>query len=56
MIVRTRPRRGKKRDDLKTIPVAGLTTSTPFSDTSTSYSSHANAYVTKPIDFDVFEK
>ena len=40
--------------DLKHIPVVVLTTSEAEEDVLRSYSLHANAYVTKPVDFDRF--
>lgn len=40
--------------DLLAIPVAVLTTSQAESDIQSSYSLHANSYVTKPVDFDSF--
>jgi CheY-like chemotaxis protein len=44
-----------KRDkDLLTIPVVVLTTSEAEEDVLRSYSLHANAYVTKPVDFERF--
>ncbi|HWO66095.1 MAG TPA: response regulator [Umezawaea sp.] len=44
-----------KRDaDLRTIPVVVLTTSGAEEDVLLSYQLHANAYVTKPVDFDAF--
>jgi CheY-like chemotaxis protein len=39
---------------LKSIPVVVLTTSDSEEDVATSYSLHANAYVTKPVDFERF--
>jgi CheY-like chemotaxis protein len=44
----------KADEDLKTIPVVVLTTSEAEEDIVRSYSLHANAYVTKPVDFDRF--
>ena len=44
----------KADPDLQTIPVVVLTTSTADEDVLRSYTLHANAYVTKPIDFDDF--
>ncbi|MDG4751591.1 response regulator [Micromonospora sp. WMMD718] len=41
---------------LKTIPVVVFTTSTVDTDVLASYTAHANAYVTKPIDLDDFER
>jgi CheY-like chemotaxis protein len=46
----------KADDDLKAIPVVVFTTSAAADDVVTSYGSHANAYVTKPIDLDDFER
>jgi CheY-like chemotaxis protein len=44
-----------KRDEaLRTIPVVVLTTSQAEEDVLRSYDLHANAYVTKPVDFDRF--
>jgi CheY-like chemotaxis protein len=40
--------------DLRTIPVVILTTSEAEEDILRSYQLHANAYVTKPVDFDRF--
>jgi CheY-like chemotaxis protein len=40
--------------DLRTIPVVVLTTSQAEEDVLRSYDLHANAYVTKPVDFDRF--
>ena len=40
--------------DLRQIPVVILTTSTADEDVLRSYDLHANAYVTKPVDFDAF--
>jgi CheY-like chemotaxis protein len=40
--------------DLRTIPVIVLTTSQADEDVMKSYQLHANAYVTKPVDFDGF--
>ncbi|RLK58806.1 response regulator [Actinokineospora cianjurensis] len=39
---------------LASIPVVVLTTSAAHDDVVSSYSLHANAYVTKPVDFDEF--
>jgi two-component system response regulator len=46
----------KADDDLKGIPVVVFTTSSTDTDVSSSYGAHANAYVTKPIDLDDFER
>jgi CheY-like chemotaxis protein len=44
----------KADDALRSIPVVVLTTSDSEDDVAKSYSLHANAYVTKPVDFDRF--
>ncbi len=44
----------KEDDVLKNIPVVILTTSGAEKDILKSYDLHANAYVTKPLDFDQF--
>jgi len=44
----------KADDRLRAIPVVVLTTSEAEEDVVRSYSLHANAYVTKPVDFDRF--
>jgi CheY-like chemotaxis protein len=44
----------KADQDLRTIPVVVLTTSEAEEDILRSYHLHANAYVTKPVDFDRF--
>jgi CheY-like chemotaxis protein len=44
----------KADPDLRTIPVVVLTTSEAEEDIFRSYDLHANAYVTKPVDFDRF--
>jgi len=44
----------KSDDDLKRIPVVVLTSSEAEEDVAKSYELHANAYLTKPIDFDGF--
>ncbi|WP_242907738.1 response regulator [Actinomadura terrae] len=44
----------KSHDDLSAIPVVVLTTSAAEEDILRSYALHANAYVTKPVDFDQF--
>src|SRR5664280_3836402 len=44
----------KEDDDLKTIPVVVLTTSSAEADILRSYHLHANSYVTKPVGFQPF--
>lgn len=44
----------KEDPHLQTIPVVVLTTSEAEEDVLRSYRLHANAYVTKPVDFDAF--
>jgi CheY-like chemotaxis protein len=44
----------KEDEKLKNIPVVVLTTSTAEKDILRAYDLHANAYVTKPLDFDQF--
>jgi CheY-like chemotaxis protein len=44
----------KADDELRHIPVVVLTTSKAEEDVLRSYKLHANAYVTKPVDFDHF--
>jgi CheY-like chemotaxis protein len=44
----------KNDEDLRRIPVVVLTTSAADEDIVRSYNLHANAYVTKPVDFDRF--
>jgi len=44
----------KNDPDLRRIPVVVLTTSDSEDDVTHSYSLHANAYVTKPVDFERF--
>ena len=44
----------KAHDDLRVIPVVVLTTSAAEEDILRSYQLHANAYVTKPVDFEQF--
>ncbi|GAA2702131.1 two-component system response regulator [Actinoplanes palleronii] len=46
----------KSNDALKRIPVVVLTTSTALPDITASYTRHANAFVTKPMDLDGFEE
>lgn len=46
----------KGDDDLRRIPVIVLTTSTAPSDVARCYDLHANCYISKPVDFDDFEK
>jgi CheY-like chemotaxis protein len=46
--------RVKADPDLRRIPVVVLTTSSSDEDIVRSYDLHANAYVTKPVDFDQF--
>jgi DNA-binding NarL/FixJ family response regulator len=44
----------KADEELRRIPVVVLTTSQADEDIRRSYQLHANAYVTKPVDFDTF--
>lgn len=44
----------KNDDHLKQIPVVMLTTSSAEKDIMESYKSHANCYITKPVDLDQF--
>jgi CheY-like chemotaxis protein len=44
----------KEDAGLRTIPVVVLTTSEAEEDILRSYDLHANAYVTKPVDFEAF--
>jgi CheY-like chemotaxis protein len=44
----------KTDPDLREIPIVVLTTSSAESDVLSSYQLHANAYVTKPVDFERF--
>jgi len=44
----------KTDPDLKMIPVIVLTTSSAEQDILNTYANHANAYITKPVDFDQF--
>ncbi|MFQ5980484.1 MAG: response regulator [Candidatus Heimdallarchaeota archaeon] len=46
----------KADDDLKRIPVVVLTTSQAEEDILRTYNSHANCYITKPVDFSQFLK
>lgn len=46
----------KKDNDLKTIPVIMLSTSSDDRDILESYRNHANCFITKPINFDEFSK
>ncbi|MEU9027167.1 response regulator [Streptomyces sp. NPDC048383] len=46
----------KNDEGFQTIPVVVLTTSAAPEDVSGAYSSHANAYVTKPVNLDEFER
>jgi CheY-like chemotaxis protein len=46
----------KTDDGLKPIPTIVFTTSSSMDDISSSYTAHANAYVTKPIDLDAYER
>lgn len=46
----------KRDDNLKNIPIVVLTTSKAEEDVLRSYNLHANAYITKPVDFDQFIK
>lgn len=49
-------RRIKSDDRLKTIPVVILTTSDAMPDVAQAYSNYANAYMTKPVDFEQFRE
>jgi CheY-like chemotaxis protein len=42
----------KADENLKSIPVIVLTTSRAHTDVTKAYDSHANCYITKPVDFD----
>lgn len=44
----------KYSEDLKSIPVVILTTSTAEEDIIETYNNHANSYITKPVDLDHF--
>ncbi|MFJ6709037.1 MULTISPECIES: response regulator [unclassified Streptomyces] len=46
----------KEDEDLRTIPVVVLTTSSAPEDVTGAYRKHANAYVTKPVNLDDFER
>ncbi|MFD9368441.1 response regulator [Streptomyces sp. NPDC060020] len=46
----------KNDADLRTIPVVVLTTSSAPDDVAGAYTSHANAYVTKPVNLEEFEQ
>ncbi|MEU3369320.1 response regulator [Streptomyces sp. NPDC006711] len=46
----------KSDEDLQTIPVVVLTTSAAPDDVTGAYTSHANAYVTKPVNLEEFEQ
>ena len=46
--------RSRRDPSLRRIPVVVLTTSKAEEDVLRSYDLHANAYVTKPVDFDRF--
>ena len=46
----------KSDPDLRSIPTIVFTTSSSDSDVVSSYSTHANAYVTKPINLDDYER
>ena len=46
----------KADPDLRRIPVIVLTTSTAEADVDRCYQSHANCYISKPVDFDEFER
>ncbi|MGW8332911.1 response regulator [Streptomyces sp. NPDC055897] len=46
----------KNDENLQTIPVVVLTTSSAPDDVTGAYSSHANAYVTKPVNLQEFEQ
>ncbi|MDJ0465508.1 response regulator [Streptomyces sp. H27-C3] len=46
----------KSNEDLQSIPVVVLTTSAAPDDVTGAYSSHANAYVTKPVNLEEFEQ
>ena len=46
----------KADDQLKAIPTIVFTTSASVNDVSASYAAHANAYVTKPMNLDEYER
>ncbi len=46
----------KNNENLKSIPIVILTTSSAKEDVIKTYSNHANCYITKPVDFDQFLK
>lgn len=46
----------KEDSQLRGIPVIILTTSTAVADINLCYEDHANCYISKPVDFDQFEK
>ncbi len=46
----------KADDHLKSIPIVVLSTSAADSDVAMSYSSHANSYISKPVDTEQFNK
>ncbi|WP_431061631.1 response regulator [Methanobacterium sp.] len=46
----------KENEELKSIPIVILTTSSANEDIIKTYNNHANCYITKPVDFDQFLK
>ena len=44
----------KENENLKSIPIVILTTSSASEDVVKTYRNHANCYITKPVDFDQF--
>jgi CheY-like chemotaxis protein len=48
------PKEIKENNNLKNIPLVVLTTSNAENDILRAYELHANAYVTKPLDFNQF--
>jgi two-component system, response regulator len=46
----------KTNNDLRTIPVVILTTSTAERDVVSAYAQHANSYLVKPVDFVAFTR